>query len=83
MSAGAVLPSFTIVASNSLVGKDYSYLKEGSLIGGAPAKLIAEEMYRIEDSKANTIIGDYFRLTEALIYHIPDGVVPEDYYRYK
>lgn len=83
VSAGAVLPSFTIVASNSLVGKDYSYLKEGSLIGGAPAKLIAEEMYRIEDSKANTIIGDYFRLTEALIYHIPDGVVPEDYYRYK
>ena len=83
VSAGAVLPNFTIVASNSLVGKDYSYLKEGSLIGGTPAKLIAEEMYRIEDPKANTIIGDYFRLTEESIYHIPDGIAPEDYYRYK
>ncbi|SJL29863.1 acyltransferase [Porphyromonas gingivalis] len=83
VSAGAVLPNFVIVASNSLVGKDYAYLKEGSLIGGAPAKLIAEGMYRVEASEANTIIGDYFRLTEEPIYHIPDGVVPEDYYRYK
>lgn len=83
MSAGAVLPNFVIVASNSLVGKDYAYLKEGSLIGGAPAKLIAEGMYRVEASEANTTIGDYFRLTEEPIYHIPDGVAPEDYYRYK
>lgn len=83
VSAGAVLPNFVIVASNSLVGRDYAYLKEGSLIGGAPAKLIAEGVYRVEDSEANAIIGDYFRLTEEPIYHIPDGVVPEDYHRYK
>lgn len=83
VSAGAVLPSFTIVASNSLVSKDYSDLKKGSLIGGTPAKLIAEEMYRIEDSDANTIIGDHFRLTDNSVYHIPEGVVSEDYYRYK
>ncbi|ATR99197.1 acyltransferase [Porphyromonas gingivalis] len=80
---GVVLPNHILVASNSLVKGDFSYLSEGALIGGIPAKLIAEGMYRVEASEANTIIGDYFRLTGEAIYHIPEGIVPKDYYSYE
>lgn len=83
ISPGTVLPDHILVASNSLVNGDFGFLSEGSLIGGIPAKLIAGGMYRVEALEANTIIGNYFRLTKESLYHIPDGVAPEDYYTYK
>ena len=45
------MPDFTIVASNSLVGKDYSDIPESSMIGGIPAKLIATGFRKVENSK--------------------------------
>lgn len=38
--AGAVIPDNTIVASSSLVSKDYSNIPPYSLLGGVPAKVI-------------------------------------------
>lgn len=46
---GTTIPDYTIVASNSLVNKDFSYLKPNSLIGGLPAKLIKEGVARVWD----------------------------------
>lgn len=47
---GAVLPDKVIVASNSLVNKDFSSLLSNSLIGGVPAKLIKERYARVWDT---------------------------------
>ena len=46
---GTILPDYTVVASNSLVNKDFSYLKPNSLIGGLPAKLLKEGFARVWD----------------------------------
>ena len=48
---GTVLPSRVIVCSNSLLNKDYYKLgvKENSLIGGMPAKVLKTDVRRIYD----------------------------------
>lgn len=48
---GTILPDYTTVASNSLVGKDFSKLNPYSIIGGIPAKLIREGWTRVWDTK--------------------------------
>ena len=44
---GSYLPSYTVVASNSLVNKDYSEMGEHCLIGGMPAKFITNGVERL------------------------------------
>lgn len=51
VQSGAILPAQVIVASNSLVNKNYSNLHPNSLIGGSPAKLIKEGISRVWDTK--------------------------------
>lgn len=41
-----ITPNYCIIASNSLVNKDYSSLKENILIGGIPAKLLKNNISR-------------------------------------
>lgn len=60
VTGGAVIPNKTIVASNSLVGKDYSDIPEESMIGGVPAKLIATGYRRVENQKLELEIYSYF-----------------------
>lgn len=48
---GSKLPDYTIVASNSLVNKDFSSLNNYSIIGGIPAKFIREGWTRVWDTK--------------------------------
>lgn len=47
---GTILPDYIVVASNSLINKDYSFLRPNSLIGGVPAKLIKEGYARVWDT---------------------------------
>lgn len=49
LTGGAVIPSRTILASNSLVGKDMSSIPDNSIIGGVPAKLISSGHRRVEN----------------------------------
>ena len=60
---GTVLPNRTIVASGSLLNKDYKKLgiREYSLIGGVPAKLLKENLYRMYVKENYTKMEDYFR----------------------
>ena len=60
VTAGAKIPNHTIVASNSLVNKDYSDIPEESIIGGIPAKFIANGYRRVENEKLNGILYKYF-----------------------
>jgi acetyltransferase-like isoleucine patch superfamily enzyme len=59
INGGTVLPDFTIVASNSLVSKDYSNIPIGSMIGGTPAKLIASGFRRVENELIEKRIMQY------------------------
>lgn len=62
VSAGAKTKDFTIVCSNSLVGKDYStIIEENPMIAGAPAKLIASGMKRVFSPATHIYIDKYFK----------------------
>ena len=60
VTGGAIIPKRTIVGSNSLVNKDMSSIPEGSIIGGAPAKLITSGSYRVENGELEKEINDFF-----------------------
>lgn len=51
ISKGVILPDFTIVASNSLVNKDFSSIGENCLIAGLPAKLKLQNIRRVYNIK--------------------------------
>lgn len=58
---GTVLPDNTIVASNSLLNKDYSDIPECSVIGGMPAKLIKQGMRRIFNVRTEHMLNVFFK----------------------
>lgn len=51
ISKGTVIPNYAIVASNSLVNKDFSEAGENILLAGLPAKVKASGLRRIFDRK--------------------------------
>ena len=59
VAPGTVLPNNIVVASNSLINKDFSFLSPNSLIGGIPAKLIKEKYARVWDTNRER---EYHRL---------------------
>jgi acetyltransferase-like isoleucine patch superfamily enzyme len=60
IAAGAKIPDCTIVASNSLVNKDFSSTPTESIIGGIPAKFVGSGFRRINNPKFDYEIGKYF-----------------------
>lgn len=77
ITGGVILPDYTIVASNSLVNKDYSSIPVGSLIGGIPAKLIASRLYRIYNTSIQRDISSFYKENPYSIYSISE-FTPED-----
>ena len=60
VTGGAKIPDCTIVASNSLVNKDFSDIPPESIIGGVPAKLVSTGYRRINNENLERKIGKYF-----------------------
>lgn len=56
---GTYLPAYTVVASNSLVNKNFSQIGEHCLIGGVPAKYITDGVERllINESEVDKLFG--------------------------
>ena len=79
ISSGAILPDFTIVASNSLVSKDFSDIPESSMIGGIPAKYLASGLRRIENVDIERKIGNFYKQNPKGIFEIPSEDTPEIY----
>lgn len=79
ITGGTILPDFTIVASNSLVGKNYSDIPESSMIGGIPAKLIAIGFRRVENSKIEYRITSYYNENPDGLYHISENDTMDEY----
>lgn len=78
ISKGVIIPDFTIVASHSMVGKDFSDLQKGSVIGGIPAKQIAYNIYRIENKSFIRNLYKFFQENEENIYQINKDMRIED-----
>ena len=60
VAKGAIIPSDTIVASNSLVNKDFSHLEPYSMIAGAPAVLKVSGIRRVYDGKYQRELDEKF-----------------------
>ena len=79
ITGGTVLPNYTIVGSNSLVNKDFSNIPESSMIGGIPAKLIATGFRKIENSRIEREIADFYYLNPNGLFSIPPTATPDEY----
>lgn len=67
ISKGAILPDFTIVASNSLVNKNFSNIGENCLIAGLPAKLKLQNIRRVYDSKKQKELDKKFNYSRTYL----------------
>lgn len=75
ITGGTAIPNKIIVASNSLVGKNYMTIPEESIIGGIPAKLISTGFRRVENMNLEKIIHKYFLDNpEAKFYELDDNI---------
>lgn len=77
LMGGVKLPNYTIVASNSLVNKDFSSIEEGSIIGGSPAKYLSTGYRRVENISIDHILHDYYDNGNNSVYIIPNDITPE------
>lgn len=71
IARGAVLPDHSIVASNSLVNKNFSNAGNCPLVAGTPAKLISNGVIRIFNREDENRLFDYF------LTHREDGKIIE------
>lgn len=82
LTAGAVVPDFCIVASNSLVNggkKDIAEAPAGSIIGGIPAKVVAsKETYRIFNHKLESKLFLWFEEHKDEKFKLPDDISIEE-----
>lgn len=60
VSAGAVIPDNCIVASNSLINKNYGNTPEFTLFGGIPAKPITTGLRRVYNQSLELKLIDYY-----------------------
>lgn len=79
VTGGTVLPDYTIVGSNSLVNKDFSNIPESSIIGGIPAKLIATGFRKVEDSRIEHEISQFYQTHPDGVFSIPEHATPDEY----
>ena len=63
IAKGAVLPDYSIVASNSLINKDFSSIESYSLLAGSPAAVKATGIRRIFDAEREKELDKQFGYT--------------------
>ena len=79
VAGGTVIPDFCIVASNSLVSKDFSKEPQGSFICGMPAKVLPVKKVRINNVEWEKAINKWFTehdTSEPFV--LPDGITMEE-----
>lgn len=74
IAMGTKLPDYTIVASNSLVNKNFEDIGEFSLLGGAPARVIGKGYVRVDNIEMQQKIDDYFSIEDSGKYHLSDDI---------
>ena len=61
ITAGAIIPEETIVASHSLVNKDFSEVGPNCLIAGIPAKVVKKGIRRIYDWETQKLLDQKYK----------------------
>lgn len=79
VTKGAILPDYTIVASNSLVNNDLGYIGPETIIGGVPAKHIATGFRRIENEEIETHIYKFYKEHPNSVFKVTEDIAPETY----
>ncbi len=79
VTGGTVLPDYTIVASNSLVNRDFSAIPQKSIIGGVPAKYLASGYMRVYNPQSINVITEYYGNNSNGMYLYPEDVEPDSY----
>lgn len=77
INPGTILPDHTIVASNSVVNKDFSSLEPYSLIGGIPAKFLKQGLIRVWDDDITAGITEFYRQHPDEMYRFDPSTDPE------
>lgn len=77
VSAGAVIPDNCIVASHSMVNKDFSSYKHGGIIGGIPAKMLREGIVRVFNSSIENEIWKYYHKHGKVDFPLGDLTIDE------
>lgn len=79
VTGGAKIPDYCIVASNSLVSKDFSNAPKGSFICGIPAKVIPATMVRIMNVEWEQKLDKwYIEHDSSEPFTIPEGITMEE-----
>lgn len=79
VTGGAILPDYTIVASNSLINRDYSEIPISSIIGGIPAKFIVSGFRRVENPLVIKRIATFYKEHPNELFLIPEEETPDLY----
>jgi acetyltransferase-like isoleucine patch superfamily enzyme len=75
---GTKIPNRTIVASNSLLNKDYSVNSPNCpVIAGIPAKIISSSLVRVFSYEEEKKIDNYFANNHGLYYSGSKGIIDE------
>lgn len=77
ITGGVILPSYTIVGSNSLVNKVFSSIPEGAIIGGIPAKYISAGFRRVYNRDFEVELDKYYAENPNGVYKMDDNVSPD------
>lgn len=80
VTAGTVLPDYTIVASNSLVNRDFSAVPQKSIIGGIPAKHLSTGYLRVFNPQSINVITEYYDNNGEGLYVYPEDVEPDTFF---
>lgn len=78
---GAKTPEGTIVAGPfSMIGKNYiDKIPAYSLIGGSPAKLLAENVRRVNNSNSQIKLAEFFKDDKNAVYHLSEEINLNDF----
>lgn len=79
IARGTILPDSTIVASNSLVNRDFTEVPQKSIIGGIPAKHLATGYLRVYNPQAISAITEYYDNNTDGMYIYPEDVEPDSF----
>lgn len=76
ITGGAIIPDEIMIASNSLVNKDFSHIEKYSIIGGQPAKFITTGFVRVENSNMLNELDLFYRNNTDNLYNLKKDETP-------
>lgn len=77
---GGVIPSWSVVASGTMVNKDLADLGHGNIIGGTPARLLASGMRLVNNYDKEREIDLFYRQNPDGLFHVQGEIVESEWF---